>query len=205
MINLFLHCDKILSLRWHVRSSSTEVEDGIPLWNWLLRCQVSGEGKGNPEEPFWYGIWDGILFFFRWAVKEGKNRVGNKGIGPSFFHSSLSFYSYPRYPLRKKPKHANALGLWLHQRWENTHPRWQPRTTLYRTVLPFAQTFWALRRIPQRWTLIEPLISPWHLAVKFALLCEMTQLSYWFLQAFLFLYVEWHNWKTTFFFVKFYC
>jgi hypothetical protein len=50
-------------------------------------------------------------------VKEGKNGVGKEGVVTSFFSLSfcLSIRTRGTPCLMKKPKHANALGLWLHQ------------------------------------------------------------------------------------------
>jgi hypothetical protein len=64
------------------------------------------------------------------TIKEGKNSVGKKGVGPSLFHSRFVFpfvhFSYGQCQCCSfvaALKRANAV------------PRWQPRTTLYKFKL----------------------------------------------------------------------
>jgi hypothetical protein len=60
------------------------------------------------------------------TVKEGMNRVGKKGFGPSFFHSPFVF-PFVHFLM----DNVNAFCLWLHQTGAKSKPKWQPRTTLY--------------------------------------------------------------------------
>jgi hypothetical protein len=78
----------------------------------------SSEGESPIKTSFGNSVSD-----LKRVRMEGQSRKGR--IEWSFFHSPLSFHSYP-FPM----DNAKAFSLWFYYGSINTVPKWQPGTTL---------------------------------------------------------------------------